>query len=231
MVGPGGRGHRAAAGWLAGRPTPEGARLAALILDTCPPERAAGLNQRARAALGPAPSADEIDQVLPAEVGPDRASGRIDPLASWLRVWDWSPVLPAELLADFAPLLAAVRRLKPAGPPDPRAAARPVPRHHPVALEDLLERAATAGPLAAAAALVAEDAGADGYALVLQRLVDADPAAWTAAVPAVPAVLATLVRPRRRSPPLSCAAPCPPPRPANRPPPWWSSPTGRCSAC
>ena len=32
---------------LAGRPTPEGARLAALVLDTCPPGRAAGLRQRA----------------------------------------------------------------------------------------------------------------------------------------------------------------------------------------
>ncbi|MGW0846777.1 hypothetical protein ACWD26_43025 [Streptomyces sp. NPDC002787] len=33
---------------LASPPTPEGARLTALVLDTCPPERAAGLHQRAR---------------------------------------------------------------------------------------------------------------------------------------------------------------------------------------
>ncbi|MFC8259710.1 hypothetical protein ACFUNF_19245 [Streptomyces sp. NPDC057291] len=59
--------------------------------------------------------------------------------------------------------------------------------------EDLLELTAAAGPLAAAAALAhAPDAGADGYALVLQRLVGADPAAWTADVPGV---LAALARP------------------------------------
>lgn len=176
---------------LAGRPTPEGARLAALVLDTCPPERA-GLDQRARAALGPAPAADEIDQTLTADADPDQSSGRIEPLASWLRVWNWSPVLPAPLLTDFAPLLAALHRLKPTGPPDPRTAARPHSRHDTVvALEDLLELAAAAGPLAAAAALAgAPDAGADGYARVLQRLVRANPAAWTADVPQVLAALA-----------------------------------------
>jgi hypothetical protein len=177
---------------LAGRPTPEGARLAALVLDTCPPERTADLNLRARAALGPAPSADEIDRVLPAAPDAAQASGRTEPPASWLRVWNWSPVLPAPLLTDFAPLLTALRRLKPAGPPDPRTAARPHSRHHTVvALQDLLELAAAAGPLAAAAALAdAPDTGADGYALLLQRLVGADPAAWTADVPQVLAVLA-----------------------------------------
>jgi hypothetical protein len=45
---------------LAGRPTPEGARPAALVLDACPPERSAGLHLRARAALGPAPAAEEM---------------------------------------------------------------------------------------------------------------------------------------------------------------------------
>lgn len=174
---------------LAGRPTPEGARLAALVLDTCPPERAADLDLRARAALGPAPSAHEIDQALPAA-----SAGRTEPLDSWLRVWHWSPVLPAPLLTGFASLLAALYRLKAAGPPDPRAAARPRSRHHTaVALEDLLELAAAAGPLAAAATLAAaEDAGADGYARVLQRLVGAAPAAWTTDVPQV---LAALARP------------------------------------
>ncbi|MEV6680723.1 hypothetical protein AB0N09_28235 [Streptomyces erythrochromogenes] len=179
---------------LAGRPPAEGARLAALVLHHCPPERAAGLEQRAREALGPAPSTQEVEQVLPA--GADQADGRVEPLASWLRVWDWSPVLPALLLTGFAPLLAGLRRLQPAGPPDPRTVARPVPLKHTVALnkEDLLELTAAAGPLAAATALAhAPDAGADGYAIVLNRLVGADPAAWTADVPAVLATLA--VRP------------------------------------
>lgn len=175
---------------LAGCPTPEGARLAALVLGTCPPERAAGLQQRARAALGPAPSAAEVDQVLPA--GADQADGLAEPLASWLRVWDWSPVLPAPLLDGFAPLLAAVRRLKPAGPADPRSVPDLLPVKHTVTLdeEDLAELAAAAGPLAAAAELAAAtDAGDDGYAIVLHHLVDADPAAWTADVPGVLAIL------------------------------------------
>ncbi|MDX3695024.1 hypothetical protein PV726_32740 [Streptomyces europaeiscabiei] len=235
---------------LAGRPTPEGARLAALVLDTCPPERAADLDLRARAALGPAPSAHEIDQLLPTDA--DQASGRMEPLASWPRVWHWSPVLPAPLLTGFAPLLAALHRLKPAGPTDPRTAARPVPRNT-VTLEtqDLLELTATAGPLAAAAALTAaEDAGADGYHRVLQRLVRADPAAWTADVPQV---LAALARPELGAFYLAAAARCrgafpagpaqaaltaltlrrslPPPRPANSPPPRWHSPTRRSSTC
>ncbi|MFJ3182343.1 hypothetical protein ACIPJN_28680 [Streptomyces sp. NPDC086796] len=175
---------------LAGRPAPEGARLVALVLTNCPPERAAGLQRRARSALGPAPAAAEVEKVLPA--GADRVDGSREPLASWLRVWDWSPVLPVPLLDGFGPLLAAVRRLQPAGPPDPRAAERLVPLKHTVTLneEDLLELAAAAGPLEAAAALAAaEDAGADGYAIVLHRLVEAGPAAWTADVPAVLAAL------------------------------------------
>lgn len=112
----------------------------------------------------------------------------MDPLASWLRVWDWSPVLTAPLLEGFGPLLTAVRRLRPTGPPDPRAAEHPVPLKRTVTLteEELLELAAAAGPLEAAAALAAAgDAGADGYAIVLHHLVEADPAAWTADVPAV----------------------------------------------
>ncbi|MFH9466392.1 hypothetical protein ACH4LT_03710 [Streptomyces clavifer] len=96
------------------------------------------------------------------------------------------------LLAGFGLLLAAVRRLRPTGPPDPRTAEHPVPYARTVALteEGLLERAAVAGPDEAAAALAAaEDTGADGYAIVLHRLVEAGPAAWTADVPAVPAAL------------------------------------------
>ncbi|MEV5383010.1 hypothetical protein [Streptomyces sp. NPDC052721] len=179
---------------LAGRPTPEGARLAALVLDTCPPGRAAGLHQRVREALGQAPSAAAVDQRLaaaPEQFDQGEQSGRageaVEPPASWLRVWAWSPVLPAPLLAGFDPLLAALRRARPDGPPDPRSAARPRSRHHTaVAVEDLLERAA------AAALAGAPDAGAPGYATVLRRLVAADPATWTADVPAV---LAALVLP------------------------------------
>ncbi|WP_063835832.1 hypothetical protein [Streptomyces mutabilis] len=125
-MGPGCRSHRAVA---RRRPTPEGARLAALVLDACPPERATGLHQRAHAALGPAPAAAEIDRVLLA-AGVDEAGRRDEPLASWLRIWAWSPVLPVPLLAGFAPLLAALRRIEPAVPPDPRTAARPHARHH-----------------------------------------------------------------------------------------------------
>ncbi|MEU2563172.1 hypothetical protein ABZ626_28085 [Streptomyces longispororuber] len=32
----------------------------------------------------------------------------MQPFASWLQVWDWSPILPVPLLVDFGPLLAAV---------------------------------------------------------------------------------------------------------------------------
>lgn len=189
---------------LAASPVPEGARLAARVLETCPPGRAAGLHPRVRAALGRAPSAAAVDQQLAAgraqfvqgeqDTRAGGAGGAVEPLASWLRVWAWSPVLPAPMLAGFGPLLAALRRARPGGPPDPRSAARPRPRHHTaIALEDLRERAAAAGPLAAATALAgAPDAGAPGYAMVLQRLVGADPGAWTADVPAV---LAALVLP------------------------------------
>ncbi|MFE3632333.1 hypothetical protein [Streptomyces goshikiensis] len=178
---------------LARRPSAEGARLAALVLRDCPPERAAGLQQRARTALGPAPDAQEADRLLP--VGADEVDGRVEPFASWLRVWDWSPVLPAPLLTAFTALLAALRRIQPAGPPDPRVTARPEPVRQSVVLqtEDLLQLAVTAGPLAAAADLAAaQDAGADGYAIELHRLVQAAPAAWTADVPQL---LAALGRP------------------------------------
>ncbi|MGW7196212.1 hypothetical protein [Streptomyces chryseus] len=123
---------------------------------------------------------------------PGHRSVRSEPLASWLRVWHWSPVLPAPLLTGFAPLLAALHRCQPAGLTDPRTAARSRSRHDTdVAVEDLREVAAAGGPLAAAAALAdAPDAGAAGYASVLQRLVGADPAAWTADVPLVLDVLA-----------------------------------------
>lgn len=188
---------RATARLLAVRPTPEGARLAAAVLRDCPPKRAAGLEQRVRSALGPAPDAHEVEKTLLEDA--DQVDSPTQPLASWLRVWAWSPVLPAVLLAEFAPLLAALRRLTPDGPPDPRVTARPRPRtmrrhHTALDVESLLELTAQNGPLAAAAALAAaEDAGADGYARVLQRLVGADPAAWTADLPRLLAALGSPV--------------------------------------
>ncbi|WP_328508287.1 hypothetical protein OG981_53795 [Streptomyces mirabilis] len=89
-------------------------------------------------------------------------------------------------------MLAAVRRLQPAGPSAPRTAPvlEPVKATTVLDAEDLAEVAAARGPASAAAALAAaEDVGADGYAMVLHRLIAADPAAWTADVPAVSAAL------------------------------------------
>ncbi|MEU3256009.1 hypothetical protein [Streptomyces sp. NPDC006997] len=129
-------------------------------------------------------------EVLPADA--EQIDGRAEPLASWMRVWYWSPVLPARLLAGWEPVLAAVRRLQPVGPSDPRTAPvlEPVKETTVLDAEDLAEVAAARGPAAAAAVLAAaEDVGADGYAMVLHRLVAADPAAWTADVPAILAVL------------------------------------------
>ncbi|GGT78129.1 hypothetical protein GCM10010207_87860 [Streptomyces atratus] len=120
------------------------------------------------------------------------ADGTVEPLASWLRVWDWSPVLPEHLLTGFGPLLAALWRLNPQGPADPRAAVRPEPVRAltDVGGQDLVELAAAHGPSEAARALAAaEDAGADAYAGVLRRLIATAPAAWTADVPAVLAAL------------------------------------------
>ncbi|MFC8949521.1 hypothetical protein [Streptomyces rochei] len=165
---------------------PEPARLAALVFGACPPERAGELETRVRTALGAPPSAAELEKVLPA--GADRVDGTKEPLASWLRVWDWSPLLPARVLAGWEPLLERVRRLKPAGPADPRTVPAPVPFTVTTALtaEDLAEPAQARGPAAAAAELAAApDAGDGGYAMVLHHLVAAAPAAWTADVPAV----------------------------------------------
>ncbi|MDX2854431.1 hypothetical protein PV342_39695 [Streptomyces sp. PA03-3a] len=175
---------------LADGPSPEGARLAALVFRDCPPALAEDLRQQARAELGTPPSAREVDQVLAADTAPaDGVDGTAEPLASWLRVWDWSPVLPAAVLVGFEPLLAALRRVQPEGPADPRAVVGLLPlRQHTVSLDEeyLDSLADDLGPLVAAAALAAaDDVGADGYAMVLHRLVAADPAAWTADVPAV----------------------------------------------
>ncbi|MFF9786368.1 hypothetical protein [Streptomyces nigrescens] len=182
---------------LADRPDPEPARLVETLWRTCPPDATDQLETAARTALGAPPDPREVERVLAA--GAERLDGTAEPLGAWLRVWDWSPVLPARALAGFAPLLAALRRIRPAGPADPRTAAAPEPVRATPALdaEDLRELAAARGPAAAAGALAAaEDAGADGYAIVLHHLVAADPAAWTADVPGL---LEALDRPALRA--------------------------------
>ncbi|WP_031087892.1 hypothetical protein [Streptomyces sp. NRRL S-1831] len=171
---------------LAGCPDPETAHLVEKTWRTCPPEAAPGLEAAARAALGPPPSPHDVDEVLPATA--QSADGRLEPLASWLKVWDWSPILPPPLLAGFTPLLAALSRLAPEGPADPRTAAPLLPVKTPTDVdgEDLVELTAAHGPLAAARALAAaEEADADVHAGILNRLVATAPAAWTTDVPAV----------------------------------------------
>ncbi|MEV7157260.1 hypothetical protein AB0N77_21975 [Streptomyces misionensis] len=84
VVGTGGGGHGAAAGRRPdpGPPGRPGVR-------EMPARARADLERRARAVLGPAPAAAEVEQVLPAGAG--RVDGGREPLASWLRVWDWPP--------------------------------------------------------------------------------------------------------------------------------------------
>ncbi|MDQ1005830.1 hypothetical protein QFZ82_000315 [Streptomyces sp. V4I23] len=187
---------------LAADPAPEPARLVELVLAVCPPEHAAQLEADVRTALGTPPPAALIEEVLPACA--DQADGRAEPLATWLRVWDWSPVLTSTVLQGWEPLLQALRRLEPAGPSDPRAQAvlEPVKTTTALQAEDLVELAAGQGPVAAALA-AASDAGDDGYAMVLHRLVAAAPAAWTSDVPAV---LAALRRPELAAFYLAAAA-------------------------
>jgi hypothetical protein len=99
-------------------------------------------------------------------------------------VWDWSPVLTAVVVAGWEPVLEAVGRLRPEGPVDPRVGAvlEPVTAATAVGEEEL----AGLGPVEAAVRIAgAPDAGGVGYVMVLHRLVAADPAAWTADVPAV----------------------------------------------
>ncbi|WP_406073088.1 hypothetical protein [Streptomyces virginiae] len=175
---------------LADHPHPEPARLVAAVWRSCTPRATAELEAAARAALGRPPTPGDIAAALPQDAG--GADGTLEPLTSWLRVWDWAPVLPTHLLTAFVPLLDGLRRLEPDGPADPRTGARPVPVKTPTDVDgiDLLEFAAEQGPLAAARVLAAtKDAGADGHAHLISRLVAADPAAWTADVPAVLAEL------------------------------------------
>ncbi|MGC4987027.1 hypothetical protein ACLQ18_41615 [Streptomyces sp. DT193] len=178
---------------MAAGPAPEPARLVDLVFTSCPPERVGQLEAQVRTALGAPPPAAAVQEVLPAGAG--RVDGLAEPLASWLRVRGWSPVLPAGVLAGWEPVLQALRRLSPvspAGPPDSRTvpALEPVEESTALNAGDLAETAAARGPVAAAAALAgAGDAGSGGYAMVLHHLVTADPAAWTADVPAVLAAL------------------------------------------
>ncbi|MEU6673780.1 hypothetical protein [Streptomyces sp. NPDC046925] len=169
---------------LAAAPAPEPARLVELVLAACPPEHAAQLEADVRTALGTPPAGVLVEEVLPA--GAARADGRAEPLTSWLRVWDWSPVLTSPVLQGWEPLLQALRRLEPAGPSDPRTRAVLEPSKTTLRVEDLVALAAGQGPVATAARIAAApDAGDDGYAMVLHRLAAADPAAWTTDVLAV----------------------------------------------
>ncbi|MFF7764144.1 hypothetical protein [Streptomyces griseorubiginosus] len=170
---------------VAAEPAPEPARLVDLALDTCPPEHAGQLEADVRTAFGEPPATTVVDEVLPADAG--QIDGLAEPLASWLRVWDWSPVLPARLLSGWEPVMTALYRIVPEGPADPRTSAEPQPVK-PLEREagELEELAAGHGPVAAAARLAAADAGDTvGHILLVHRLVAANPAAWTADVPAV----------------------------------------------
>ncbi|MFJ9380179.1 hypothetical protein [Streptomyces sp. NPDC101455] len=178
---------------VAGETAPEAARLVELVLRACPPKDAARLEADVRTALGTPPSAARVAEAVPDGAG--EVEGSVEPLASWLRVWDWSPVLTSAVLEGWEPFLRALRRLESAGPSDPRAGAVLEPSRSTTALEagDLVELAAGQGPVEAAARIAAApDAGDGGYAMVLHRLVAADPAVWTSDVPAV---LAALQRP------------------------------------
>ncbi|WP_405191712.1 hypothetical protein OG473_39260 [Streptomyces anulatus] len=179
---------------LAASPDPEPARLVAAVWAAGPPHELTALEEAARAALGAPPASHEIDAVLPDT--PEPVDGTREPLASWVRVWDWSPVLPERLCAGFESLFAALARRRPQGPADPRTVLALVPVRATTAVDgqDLVELAAAQGPPAAARILTTAVEGADdadpvAYANLLNRLVAAAPAAWTADVPAVLAEL------------------------------------------
>lgn len=85
-----------------------------LVFRSCPAERAGRLEAQVRAALGAPPPAAAVEEVLPADAG--RVDDLAGPLASWLRVWDWSPVLLADVLAGWELVLEAVHRLSAVSP-------------------------------------------------------------------------------------------------------------------
>ncbi|MFE1189907.1 hypothetical protein [[Kitasatospora] papulosa] len=179
---------------LATSPDPEPARLVAAVWTACPPQETTALEEAARAALGAPPTQHEIDTVLPDT--PEPLDGTAEPLASWLRVWAWSPVLPEGLCASFEPLFAALSRRQADGPADPRFATALLPVRATTSVDgqDLAQLAAAQGPPAAARVLTtaadqADDTTTEAYAGLLNRLVAVAPAAWTADVPAVLAAL------------------------------------------
>ncbi|MGW7244507.1 hypothetical protein [Streptomyces sp. NPDC054804] len=178
---------------LAHRPTPEGARLVDYLHHHCPPEAAAHLHAQLADACGPAPGPKELADYAP-------SSADLPPRA-WMRVWDWSPVLPAPALTAWEPVLSLLRRAKPSGPADPRTAEQLVQimSSLPPAVDETQAAAIAAehGPAAAADALAAApDAGDWRYLKVLRALIKNDPVAWTTA-PAE--ITARLTQPRLRA--------------------------------
>ncbi|MFE0773334.1 hypothetical protein [Streptomyces sp. NPDC058861] len=168
---------------LAGRPAPEPARLVERVWRSCTPRATAELKAAASAALASPPKTQDLKST-----GREPARSADSDGASWRRVREWTPFLPASLLADFQPLPTAPHRLTPHDPTGPRTAVRPQPAAPATVLETtgLIELAAARGPAAAARALAAaQDAGADRHARILGRLVSADRAAWTTDIPAV----------------------------------------------
>lgn len=127
------------------RPTAEGARLVHLMLNDPASPHAAAMDETVRAAFGPPPTAERVAEVIPPAA---RLDGAAEPQATWLRLWDWSPVLTPGTLAAWEPVLAALRRIAPDGPADPRAAAalEPVVAVPELRLEDLAELADERGP-------------------------------------------------------------------------------------
>ncbi|MGW3387343.1 hypothetical protein [Streptomyces cinereoruber] len=162
---------------LAGSPAPESARLVERVWRSCTPRATAELKAAARAALGRPPKTQDLEST-----GREPAESIDGDGASWRRVREWSPLLPASLLADVQPLPAAPHRLTPHEPSGPRTAAPATV----LEATGLIELAAARGPVAAARVLAAaQDAGADRHARLLDRLVSADRATWTADIPAV----------------------------------------------
>ncbi|MGW2447950.1 hypothetical protein [Streptomyces sp. NPDC001675] len=185
---------------LADRPTPEGARLVDYLHHDCPPEAVAHLHAQLADACGPVPGPEELADYDPSSSGP--------PPRAWVRVWDWSPVLPAPVLIPWEPVLTLLRRAKPNGPADPRTAEPlvQITNSPPPAVDETKAAAIAAehGPIAAADALAAApDAGDWRYLMVLRALIENDPAAWTTA-PAE--ITARLAQPRLRAFYLSLAA-------------------------
>lgn len=178
---------------LTHRPTPEGARLADYLYSNCPPAAAPHLHAHLADAFGPPPDPEELSAYDPTSAGP--------PPRMWLRMWDWSPVLPEPVLTPWEPVLSLLRHAKPSGPADPRTA-DPLFQitDSPLPAVDETQAAAIAaedGPAAAADALAAApDAGDWRYLMVLRTLIENDPAAWTTA-PAE--ITARLAHPRLRA--------------------------------